>query len=245
MSPSSLTNHLLQLPTRSSYEAATRHPFLASAANRTLSPQLLSYWLSQDRIYAAHAYPRFIGLLISKIPFSALHPVDSPEEEQNKKWLKLLSFALQNIVAEVNFFKDVAEKWGLQVEGWKERKGTRDYVAEMARISSLGTLEEEFVFLWAMERVYLDAWTYVHENSPANSAEDQDTTSRAIASFSENWSSKEFVQFIDELAEVVNELGIKQGTEAWAKAEEVWQRVVELEVEFWPHEGEELTGARK
>jgi len=245
MPSSSLTSHLLQLPTRSPYAAATQHPFLTSAAKRTLSPQLLSYWLSQDRIYAAHAYPRFIGLLISKIPFSALHAVDSPEEERNKKWLKLLSFALQNIVTEVNFFKDTAEKWGLQADGWKERKGTRDYVAEMARVSSLGTLEEGFIFLWAMERVYLDAWTYVRDNSSASHCDDQDTTSSAITSFSENWSSKEFVKFVDELAEVVDELGIKEGTEGWKKAEEVWQRVVELEVEFWPQKGEEIAGAEK
>jgi hypothetical protein len=39
------------------------------------------------------------------------------------------------------------------MEGWIERKGTRDYTAEMFRVASSG-LFEGLVFLWAMERVW-------------------------------------------------------------------------------------------
>lgn len=30
-------------------------------------------------------------------------------------------------------------------------------------------------------------------------------------------------------------LGIKSGSEAWTRAEEIWSRVVELEEGFWPN----------
>lgn len=153
-STTSLTEYLTSLHLNSTlYSAATKHPFLTAAGNGTLPDALLALWLSQDRIYAAHAYPQFIGLLISKIPFSSSHTLDSVEERMNQQILKLLVFSLENIVKEASFFRDVSKKWGLDIECWKERKATRDYTAEMARIANSGSLEDGLVFLWAMEQV--------------------------------------------------------------------------------------------
>jgi thiaminase len=149
----SLTEHLVSLhSTPRPYSAATEHPFLSAAGNGTLSDPLLALWLSQDRIYAAHAYPRFIGLLISKIPFSSSDALDSTKEKHNQKVLKILAFSLENVVREAAFFKDTSQKWGLDMECWKERKATRDYTAEMARVSSYGSLKDGVIFLWAMEK---------------------------------------------------------------------------------------------
>jgi formylaminopyrimidine deformylase / aminopyrimidine aminohydrolase len=149
-----LTEHLVSLRSiPRPYSAATEHPFLSAAGNGTLSDSLLALWLSQDRIYAAHAYPRFIGLLISKIPFCSSDALDSREEKQNQTILKSLAFSLDNVVREAEFFKETSQKWTLDMECWKERKGTRDYTAEMARVSSYGCLEDGLIFLWAMERV--------------------------------------------------------------------------------------------
>jgi hypothetical protein len=35
-------------------------------------------------------------------------------------------------------------------------------------------------------------------------------------------------------------LDIKPWSEAWFKAEDIWTRVLELEVAFWPEDGDEL-----
>lgn len=153
MTSQSLTSHLLSLQTTPSYAAATRHTFLTQAGNGTLPLPRLALWLSQDRIYAGHAYPRFIGSLISRIPFQEIDPVSGPQERQNQGILQLLVKCLDNIVQEVAFFWDTAEKSGLNMEGWIERKGTRDYTAEMARIASSAPFEDGLIFLWAMERV--------------------------------------------------------------------------------------------
>lgn len=151
-----LTDNLISLRTiPRPYSAATQHAFLSAAGSGSLTDLSLSLWLSQDRIYAAHAYPRFIGLLISKIPFVSSHSLDSAEEQRNQRILKLLVYSLDNIVREAAFFKETSKKWGLDIERWSERKATRDYTAEMARVASLESLESGLVFLWAMERVYI------------------------------------------------------------------------------------------
>jgi thiaminase len=150
----SLTRHLVSLSSiPRPYSAATEHTFLSAAGHGTLSDSMLALWLSQDRIYAAHAYPRFIGLLISKIPFCSSDALDSREEKKNQEVLKTLAFSLDNVVREAAFFRETSQKWKLDMERWKERKATRDYTAEMAKVSSYGCLEDGLVFLWAMERV--------------------------------------------------------------------------------------------
>lgn len=149
----SLTSHLVRLSTVRSYTAATEHPFLASAGDGRLSKDLLSVYLSQDRLYAAHAYPKFVGCLLASVPFSSLDGIDCDRENYNQRVVAVLGGALQNVIREVNFFRDVAEKYGLQLSGWRERKATRDYTAEMSRVGASGRLEDGIVFLWAMERV--------------------------------------------------------------------------------------------
>ncbi|KAF9567136.1 heme oxygenase-like protein [Agrocybe pediades] len=224
-----LTEHLLSISTLPPYAAATRHSFLTQARNSTLPDRKLSLWLSQDRIYAAHAYPRFIGALISHIPFTDSDAVHGDDERRKQRILEVLVGCLDNIVREVRFFQDTAAEFGLQIEGWPERKGTRDYTAEMARISLSGSLEDGLVFLWAMEQVYFDAWNYVKQGQPASTAIDR---------FASNWSSPEFAVFVSSLADLVNDLGIIPGSQGWSKAEDIWRRVIELEVGFWPDDNE-------
>lgn len=149
----SLTHHLQTLRTGTPYHAATEHEFLSSAGKGVLSADRLALYLSQDRLYAAHAYPIFLGHIISSVPFSSLHARDSPEEKFNQKIVKLVEGCLANIVREVSFFDEVTSKFSLNLDVWKERKATREYMAEMARVGSLGTLQDKLVFLWAMERV--------------------------------------------------------------------------------------------
>ena len=55
---------------------------------------------------------------------------------------------------EVGLFAEVERAHGLPpFAQWRERKATRDYTAEMARVGVFGTLGDGLVFLWAMERV--------------------------------------------------------------------------------------------
>ncbi|KAK7462697.1 hypothetical protein VKT23_007285 [Stygiomarasmius scandens] len=235
--PFSLTRHLSSLTESQSYTSATQHPFLRAAGDGTLSKNLLSFWLSQDRIYAAHAYPKFIGSLIANIPFSSSDlSSTNTSEALNQRVLQMLSACLTNVVREVNFFHETSAKWDLKLDGWEERKGTRDYTAEMTRISANGRIEDGLVFLWAMEKVYLDAWTFVRNHSNSDPA---------VTALAQNWSSPEFVQFVDALGDLADSFATSKGIEpdrnpeACKRAEEIWNRVVELEIGFWPEFGEE------
>ncbi|TRM61721.1 hypothetical protein BD626DRAFT_500344 [Schizophyllum amplum] len=201
-----LTTHLASLR-EDLYSVATRtHPFLAAAGSGKLPASTLGYWLSQDKIYASQAYPKFIGHTIAGIPYE-----DATREALNKRVLSILLFSLQNV----------------------ERKGTRDYTAEMARLAS-ASLEENMVFLWAMEKAYLDVWTNVKSGLGASSISGQ-----PINDLSENWTCEEFVKFVDDLGDIVDDFDIQPDSASWKRAEEVWERTIELEASFWPEIGEE------
>ncbi|KAF8635379.1 hypothetical protein AX15_000384 [Amanita polypyramis BW_CC] len=232
-----LTDHLIRLSTTTPYSAAIAHPFLEAAAKGTLDPTLLGLWLSQDRIYAMHAYPRFIGALISKIKFDSSHETPSPKEGRNQHTLKVLVFALDSVMKEAEFFKTTAQKFNLPLDGWKERKATRDYTAEMCHVATSMTIEEGLVFLWAMEKVYLDAWSDVQKK--LLTVTNTTVSKQCVIPFAENWSSPQFVKFVNDLGTLVNDLNIDKGTVAFANAERIWNRVVELEADFWPDTGEE------
>lgn len=218
-----LTQHLLSRAshTKAYAQATQSHPWLQAAASGSLPDSSLAYWLFQDRIYAAQAYPRFIGAIIAR------HTLDHDT-------LSTLVFSLQNILREVEFFESTAQRYGLNLDVWKERKPTRDYTAEMARVSERGTLVDGLVFLWAMEKAYLDAWTTVHRGLQQASVGDV-----ALAAFAHNWSTNEFVEFVDNLARLVDALGIDPSSLAGQQAEAIWDRVVELEYAFWPEDAQE------
>ncbi|KAJ7037444.1 heme oxygenase-like protein [Mycena alexandri] len=232
MSSRALTDQLLQQArSNNEYAEAINHPFLRAAGDGSLDWALLALWLSQDRIYAAHAYPRFIGSLIAAIPFDKSASPHSQKEEHNRHILKTLSFALENVVK-------TAEKHGFELGMWKERKGTRDYVAEMNSVANSRSIQEGLLFLWAMEQVYLDAWSFVRTGLQKRSSQsegNQRPSDLPVSAFVENWTSQEFVNFVDDLAELSNatDVGFERGTK-------IWERVVELEKEFWPLAGEEI-----
>jgi thiaminase len=95
---------------------ATTHPFLACAGRGALPKPLLSQWLSQDRLYA-HAYIRFIGLLLSKIRLPAHNPdaARSAAQTAAHRAADILIDALVNIRRELGFFEEVAAEFGLDL----------------------------------------------------------------------------------------------------------------------------------
>jgi thiaminase len=54
-----------------------------------------------------------------------------------------------------------------------------------------------------------------------------------------NWTSPEFIRFVDALGDVVDGFLLQSSSSAWKSAERIWQRVLELEQAFWPEDGEE------
>ena len=68
----------------------------------------------------------------------------------------------------------------------------------------------------------------------------QSGTNQAIHDFAKNWSNKEFIKFVDDLAELVDDLNIDPDSELGTRTKQVLERVVEQEIDFWPKAGEEV-----
>lgn len=69
----------------------------------------------------------------------------------------------------------------------------------------------------------------------------------AIEEFVENWTNDEFVSFVESLGKLVDELySPKVNFDMMMRAQAIWERVIELEIGFWPDiREEELERHRK
>ncbi|GAA5931774.1 hypothetical protein JCM3775_000039 [Rhodotorula graminis] len=224
---------------------STEHPFLAAAGKHELSSDKLSEWLTQDRCYALHGYPKFIASLISALPLSS-----PAHQSASQSTLALLSYAMSNIHREVGFFDSLRPRFGIdlerrptatdagKLEGGLMRTNTRAYVslliatgAEASRNG--GGMEEGLVLLWTMEKLYNQAWLFAAQHTASPSGTDG-KTSAALTELIDNWTNAEFADFVTKCENAVDELALKEGTPEWNRAEEIFKYTLYLEQRFWP-----------
>ncbi|GAA6019922.1 hypothetical protein JCM10207_003338 [Rhodosporidiobolus poonsookiae] len=225
---------------------ATEHPFLAAAGKHEVTRDKLSEWLTQDRAYALHGYPKFIAQLISSLPLS------SPSHQSaSQSQLALFSYALSNIAREVSFFDSLGPKYGLDLsfappaaEGEGRLVGRRLKPATKAYVDLLiatgaeanrngGGVAEGLVLLWAMEKIYFTAWTFSATHALAQNGTDAQTSS-ALAELIDNWTNAEFARFVQMCEDEVEKLGLEEGGEEWERCEEMFKYTLYLEQRFWP-----------
>jgi thiaminase len=140
---------------------------------------------------------------------------------------------LDNIRRELKLFEDVAKQYG-----WLKELGTAipnvhtqayiDLFAGAAQPSS--KLFRGIVALWATEKCYLLAWSHAKrhlESQKAKSGVMQDV-------FVPNWSSNEFMEFVNVLEKLVDEMALMITEEDLLVAEGQWRQVVSAEEAFWP-----------
>ncbi|KAI9730304.1 MAG: hypothetical protein M1818_008207 [Claussenomyces sp. TS43310] len=232
--PPLLLTHLLQRsPAR--LLAATHAPFLAHAGRGQLSLEQLSAWLTQDRIYA-QAYLRFAARLLAAVPLPR-QVVSTPDlHVRIADWLLA---ALVNVRRELGFFEDVAVRWGVRLDAWSQEtaapahgeahgltEGTRAYLELFedvgARVEAgRGGLLGGLVVLWGTEKCYLESWRYARSflestpqitttsSSPTNP--DQDAATTALRDhLIPNWTSDDFVHFVNDIDALVTELWQQQ-----------------------------------
>jgi len=261
-----LSDHLLTLdPT--GYGASTQNRFLEMAGKGTLSKTVLEEWLAQDRLYA-QAYLRFATLLLANIPL----PATVSPDHINERLVTLVLDAIHNIHEELKFFEDVAGRYGLNLEASVVSAGVQGYrdiftdVGEGIENNTHGILDG-IVLLWGTEKCYLDAWTHALTFSSSDSPPEQDLDGGALRKeFIPNWTSDEFVDFVDRCTELMDEIWTSQqnlatwgllergawrvmgvgnaGDESrigwleWIKG--LWDRILEAETIFWPDTEDEL-----
>jgi len=191
------------LPQRhaAAWARATRHPFLAAVRDGTVPEAVFDAWLVQDYRFVRDLL-RFQARLLSKAP--------RPAQE-------VLVRGAAALVDELTWFEQQAG-----VRGSDLRVGslpaTAAYAALLERLDG-----EDFAValaaLWALERVYLDAWSYAAPGAPA------------YRQFVAHWTVPQFAAYVEALESAADDaLGDATGG---AVFDAVFRLVVDAESRFW------------
>lgn len=237
----SITAHLLQHPdTTEMYKKATQCRFLELAGQGRLPKESLSQWLSQDRLYA-QAYGRFIGGLISRVQLPASSAVEASRTTPFRILL-MLQTALIGVTTELQFFEKTALEYqldlaamdgGHEFEANKVTKACIDLFDSFTAEAGKGrSLLQGLVMLWALEKVYLDAWTFAKQQTPAGDALDGGALRN---NFIPNWAGDQFKAFVDQIQECLDAFASETGaSDVDQIAMDAWKEMLILEEGFWP-----------
>jgi thiaminase len=247
--PWALTTHLLSI-NHEQLLRTTHHPFLARAANGTLPKPLVAHWLANDLQYLK------VYKGVSEQTLALVRRGSNAEDIETRlsAWLEA---AVQNGTREENLFQEVASLYDLDISLNEATKndGLRRYEAlfETFSTSPRNTFVpwlEGAVILWAMEKVYYEAWSWSRkqdaQSSPKSYENDQDGGAMR-KEFIPNWSNRDFLMFVEQLERIINEgvsSTVRGDEKLWgeikSRTEGVWKAVLDAEEVFWP----EVNGSR-
>lgn len=197
------------------YEAATRHPFIESIRNGTVDISSFRRWLGQDYIFVR-----------AFVPFVASVLVKACNETDDSSDMEVILGGLAALNDELAWFKKEASKWGITLSDTVPLAANIRYCSFL---KSLMSSEVEYTVavtaFWAIEAVYQDSFAYCLEEDSKTPEELKETCER--------WGNEEFGEWCCSLEEIVNRRLQKAPDEVVKKAEAVFLRVLELEVEFW------------
>lgn len=191
-----------ELPLRhpEAWSQATRHPFLAAVRDGTVPEAAFDGWLTQDYRFLRDLL-WFQGRLLSRAP----RPAQA-----------VLAGGAVALVDELSWFERQAAARRLDLDVGP-LAATNAYAALLRRLDAADAAVA-LAGLWALERVYLDAWSYAWPGAPP------------YREFVAHWTTPEFAAYVEALqrsADGVEVAGNDQQVEA------VFVEVVEAESRFW------------
>ena len=112
-----------------------------------------------------------------------------------------------------------------------------------------------FRSLWAMEKVYYEAWSWARrqdaQSSPRTYENDQDGGAMR-RELIPNWSNRDFLMFVEQLERIINEAvstAVKGDDELWrqlkVRTDAVYAAVLDAEEVFWPDVDGDADGGLK
>ena len=179
----------------SAWDRATRHAFLLGVRDGTLPAGAFDTWLVQDHHYVGDLL-RFQGRLLARAP----RPAQA-----------VLAAGAVALVEELAWFEELAAGRGLPL-GAPRLPATVAYGELLDRLDA-AAVPAALTGLWAIERVYLDAWTAAAPGAPE------------YAGYVEHWSAPAFAGYVDGLAAAADALG--------GRHDDVVLEVLDAEVAFW------------
>ncbi|KAM3551591.1 hypothetical protein MY1884_007642 [Beauveria asiatica] len=240
------------------YQRATQAPFLRRAAQGTVSKEVLSRWLANDRLYV-HGYLRAAGRLLSILPLPQVIPAAAAELHADPE-SKLLAWTIDdliNIQHEERFFVETAAKYGLdlnlpadergQVPASAKSPGLLQFEAifdglQLARDGDgapllLPWLEGALVF-YGTEKLYLEAWTWAKSQADDKDGTDDEDGGAVRKEFIANWTGSEFEDFVQRLADIIDAAVQMQSDDAkealLQRGLARWRELLAAEEASWP-----------
>lgn len=185
---------------RDRWQAATEPAFLAAVRGGSLDAERFGAWLAQDYL--------FVSALLS---FQARLLARSPRAAQ-----PVLADGVVALVEELTWFEAQAVQWDVPLAA-VAAPTTLEYLALLGRLDTAPS-QVALVALWALERVYLDAWRAAQPGGGAY---------REIV---EHWTSPAFAEYVAELERLVDGALAEAPSQ---QQEDVFTEVLRLEIAFW------------
>ncbi|RBR21436.1 uncharacterized protein FIESC28_04973 [Fusarium coffeatum] len=246
----SLTKQLLASDEQA-YKKATQSEFLRLAGNGKASKDILGRWLANDRLYI-HSYCRGLGRLLSflQYPDTVQQNVKPDSATQLLDWIVA---ALVNIRREEKFFINTAFEYGIninletkdgKVQSSTKLEGLRRWEALYASVAPnekdvLPWLEAAVIY-WGTEKCYLDAWSWAKAQLDDSDGTNDADGGAVRKEFINNWTCKEFVDFVDDLGKIIDDAVAKvvekgeDKEKLFKRVQGKWHDVLEAEEAFWP-----------
>ena len=184
------------------WQGATRHPFLEAIRGGTVPLAAFNAWLEQDYLFVADLL-RFQARLLARAPRYAQ---------------AVLAGGLVALESELGWFEAQAAARGLRLEV-APRPATAAYAQALARRDA-GAFAPALVALWALERVYLEAWQSARPGA------------EQYRPFVEHWTVPAFAEYVAGLQATV-ERALAEATALAADGEAAFVEVARLERAFW------------
>ena len=184
---------------------ATRHPFLAAVRDGTVARSAFDIWLVQDYRFVADLL-WFQGRLLARAPRSA-QPV--------------LAGGAVALVDELRWFEVHATAHGVELRA-PALPATAAYGELLLRLDSVD-VDLAVTALWAIERTYLDAWSFASPGADA------------YRTFVEHWTTPEFAAYVGMLEQAADDALGPDRRDSTLDA--TFIQLVEAETRFWDMAG--------
>lgn len=186
---------------RAAWLRATQHPFLDAVRDGTVPEATFDTWLVQDYRFIRDLL-RFQARLLSRAP----RPAQA-----------VLADGAVALVDELAWFERQATARRLDLDAGS-LAATAAYAALLQRLDG-ADVAVALVGLWAVERVYLDAWSYGSPGAPA------------YREFVEHWTTPQFATYVEALQSTAD--AAVGAARDGSQVEAVFLEVVEAESGFW------------
>jgi len=190
------------LPLRhaAAWSHATRHAFLEAVRDGTVTETAFEAWLVQDYRFVSDLLA-FQGRLLARAP---------------RRAQAVLAGGAMALVDELTWFEELAAAHKLDLTE-PPRPATAAYSVLLERLYD-ADVAVALTALWAIERVYLDAWSFAAPGAPAYRV------------FVAHWTTPQFAAYVSDLEQAADAVATRP---AAPHVETAFMAILDAESRFW------------